>query len=151
MKNLKEGGFAIINDDGLEWPSGTEVKITKITEDTTYDGGLRFTVCAHKIHGVINLAAWWLTAIERKEAKTIEQELEELREKIAHQDSCLDKQYLIQERQKQQYATLLEIFEKQQKKIEVLEERIKMQQKQIDIAMHYISSLQQKCGDIGDK
>lgn len=83
--------------------------------------------------------------------KTIEQELEELREKIAHQDSCLDKQYLIQERQKQQYATLLESFEKQQKKIEAIEERIKMQQKQIDIAMHYIFALQEKCGNIADK
>jgi len=92
------------------------------------------------IHQPVKLSALdfeILNKVESMTMKTIEQELEELREKIVHQDSCLDNQYLIQERQKQQYATLLESFEKQQK--------------QIDVAMNCIFSLQQKCGDIGDK
>ena len=68
---------------------------------------------------------------------TIEQELDDLRQKISGLEGCLDNQYLIQERQKTQYAALLESFEKQQK--------------QLDVAMNCIFSLQQKLGDIWDK
>ena len=70
--------------------------------------------------------------INKGDKMTIEQELDELRQQIAGQYAILDRQYQIQERQKQQYEALLESFEKQQK--------------QLDVAMKCIFSLQEKVG-----
>ena len=52
--------------------------------------------------------------------RSVEQDLEVLRQKIANQDACLDRQYQVQERQKIQYATLLESFNHQKRQIDSL-------------------------------